>query len=124
MSIKKTILLSVLLYLNVFILGHNVIPHHHHGFGKICVLNFHCEDCKKSQNHEHHNLNIDEFYIPADDDSRSNTNCDCSQELWVLIETSLNTQDFVLIHFLLNPDIHFHSDFVAQSLRLRAPPVS
>jgi len=126
MNFKKLISLSILLFVNVIILAHAAVPHHHHE-AKHILFALYCEDCSDEHNHEHE-LTDDIFNIPTNKCTknlcRSYTNCDCKNEF--LTSSILNTQDFVddtITCFRQKPFIFsFYTEFAAQSFGLRAPP--
>ena len=123
MSIKKVISLSVLLYVNVFMLGNIIIPHHHHGLERICFY-VHCEECA----HEYQEYATDDVYIPANkcikNSCCSYTGCDCGQALYALISKSVNMSALnTKLPFPHKPYLpSFHAEHISQSLGLRAPP--
>ena len=142
---KKTIALLFLLLANLFLLAHNIAPHHHHGEMVTC-FDTHRNDLNEACNHEHHDIqtqqheheensssdkccNIDNSYFPTENkiniSCEIHTKCDCVQA-FILTSYTLNMQDFIddtIIHFRQNPYVPiFHSDFISQSLGLRAPP--
>ena len=130
------------------ILAHTVIPHHHHENDGVCLINSHCKYSKEVLNHEHHNIPnhlcecegnpfenycfIDYIFIPAYNHSiksavcQIHSKCNCDHVLETLILNSLNTHDFVdktLIPFQQKPyTLDCHTDYISQSLGLRAPP--
>ena len=133
---------------NIILLAHTIVPHHHHENDVVCFFDSYCKDCKEAQNHEHHNtLNhlcenggnlsekcciIDNVYIPAHNHTIKSTffhihsKCHCDQMFEMLMPNSLNIQDFddkTLITYQHKPDsVNYHTDFISQSLGLRAPP--
>ena len=138
MSLKRAISFSFLLLANILVLAHVFISHHHHHDEiEACVVP-HCEDahhCHEHQQHEHENNHFPDkccidIYPPANNNikhtCRSHKNCDCGQVFFALIATPLYTHDFVddtIIHFRQNPFVPlFYSEFISQSLGLRAPP--
>ncbi len=144
MTIKKAISVSLLLFVNMLMLAHIVIPHHHHEEAEtVCLFDTHCKDSKEAHNHECHDTHnhdhegnptenkccIDKVYTRADNNARTcsvHKNCNCWQTLYTLIPNNFNAQDFVddtVIHFRQKPHLPlFYTDFVAQSIGLRAPP--
>jgi len=127
MNIKKAISLFILLFVNVMILAHAAIPHHHHEATSV-FFTVYCEDC--SDEHEHHTLTDTAYNTPSGKYTKhiccSYTNCDCKQNLNNLVANVLITQNFVdntIIHFQQKPYFFpFYTEFVVQSLGLRAPP--
>jgi len=140
MSLKRAISFSFLLLANILLLAHLVVPHHHHEHLSVCFCDFQCNDievCTHTQPHEHEKNSIpqkccfiDNAYPPANNNikhtCRPHKNCDCGQVFFALIATPLYTHDFVddtIIHFRQNPFVPlFYSEFISQSLGLRAPP--
>ena len=140
MRLKRAISLSFLLVANVIVLAHAIVLHHHHEDTSICFNNSHCQDCKETHDSQTNDRNsypgkcsiiIDDNYTPASNylniSCHLHNKCDCTHILYALISTTLYTGDFVadlIIHFRQNPFIPlFYSDFISQSLGLRAPPV-
>ena len=143
---KKIVCISALLLANVLLLAHAVIPHHHHQEDAVvCFLDTHYEDCEEAHSHEQCDNQIykhetppvserccivDNVYIHADNNikttSRSHTTGDCGQILYVLILNDLDIQGFIantIRHLRQNPYVPlFYSEFIAQSIGLRAPP--
>ena len=148
MSIKKAITLSFLLLANIILLAHAAVPHHHHETISICFCDMHGTNCEETCTHEHHDTQtthheqhefpssddccyIDTFYAPTHNNLKTSCHlhekCECGKMiLYALISTSIYTSDFVedtIIHFRQNPCVQlFYSDFISQSIGLRAPP--
>jgi hypothetical protein len=137
MSIKKAISLSFLLFANVMMLAHGAIPHHHYEQAEVCFFDSHRKDCKEEHNHEHEkNLKfntccIDNVYTRdhsnAKTPCRLHKKCSCEQVLYALpLNAALSAQDFVdetITHFRQNSYVLlFYSEFISQSMGLRAPP--
>ena len=145
---KKAIAVSFLMLANIMILAHAVMPHHHHENAGVYFIDSHCEYCKEVQNHEHHNIPnhlcgcegnpseshciIDHIYIPAYNHTIKSTVCHIHSKckgdhvLETLVPNSLNIHDFAdktLIPFQQKLyAVAYHTDHIAQSLGLRAPP--
>jgi len=143
---KKVVCITALLFANIFLLAHVVIPHHHHEDAVVCFLDTHNEDCEETHNHEQcdnqdHKHDspavpdkcciIDNVYFSAHNNvkttHRSQTNYDCGQVLYALISNSLNLQDGIdntAIYSQENPYVPlFYTEFITRSIGLRAPPV-
>jgi len=140
---KRVISLSFILFANINLLVHLVIPHHHHEKTGVCFIESHCKDCKEahrncSPTHEDESnpvskrCCIDNVFPPEPNDvnttCRLHKKCDCGHVLlFALIPNTLNTLDFVddtVIHFRQNPYVPLsYADYISQSLGLRAPPV-
>jgi hypothetical protein len=129
MSIKKTIQISFLLFANLILLAHTIVPHHHHEDASICFCHTPTHQHKENPASgkcctidntyisKHNNLKIT-FRLPVNHDS--------GQILYALILNTLNIRDFTddtLIRFQQNPYVPlYYSEFVALSIGLRAPP--
>ena len=143
---KKAVCCTVLWLANTLLLLHAAVPHHHHGDTVICFLNSHCKESHEVHNHEQHApyndehsetpcsakcCSIDNIYMSEGNSTknvcRSHINCDCGQVIYALIPCILNTSVFsddIVSHSQQKPDIPlFYTDFVSQSVGLRAPPV-
>ena len=127
----------------MLLLAHPVIPHHHHETTGIC-FHRHCYDSKEAHRHENHasqthqhegnpsadKCSLDHVCTPTDNHKKmaccSQITCDCGQLNYILITNHLHIQDFVenaKKTYRLTPCISsFHTDFIVQSLGLRAPP--
>jgi len=143
---KKALSLSLLLLANIILLAHAAVPHHHHETICICFCNTpYCEGNKGTCTHEHHDANtthhennhneqccsIDTIYTAEYKNIKTSCHvhekCDCGKTVvYVVPPNSLYTSDFVdetIIHFRQNPDLPlFYSEFISQSIGLRAPP--
>jgi len=142
---KKIVCFTALWIANILLVAHIAIPHHHHENVGICFFNTHCTDSKEAHhhkkndthNHEHEGnpfsekcCIIDNVYFSTQNNikiaCRSHTNCNCGQTLYALISETLHIHDFVddiVIHFRQNPYVPlFYSEFISQSIGLRAPP--
>ena len=140
---KKAIALSFILLANMIILAHAVVPHHDHDDMTICFFGSHCDDCNVTHNptecetHTHHDhtcsdkcCTIDNIFDPTDNKAKAiyhiHANCDCWQTLYFLTLNIVDIQDCIddtLLLFLHAPYIDTcHTDYVSQSLGLRAPP--
>jgi hypothetical protein len=122
MSIKKAIPLFFLLLANVVMLAHVAVHHD--------------PKHRDSYYHEHQgnsspNTCCIDIYIHVSNSIKSSCRlhkkCDCEQVVYALpFNAALNAQDFVdetIIHFRKNPYVLlFYSEFISQSIGLRAPP--
>jgi hypothetical protein len=140
---KKTTALLFLLLANSILVVHSFVPHHHHGSMEACY-NSHCEEAHQHEHHDKHAnqneheenstsdkcCNIDNCYFPSENKinitCQIHAKCDCGHA-YILISDFLKVQDFVddtEIYFRQNPYVPiFFSDFISQSLGLRAPPL-
>jgi len=140
---KKVIALSFILLANIILLAHAVIPHHDHENRTICFLDTHCTDSDVMHNHtdcdaqSHQDSTdsdrcclIDIVFDPTDHKAKTfchiHTQCDCLHTPYLLMSDVLELQDCgddALLLFLYAPYIvTCHSDYISQSLGLRAPP--
>ena len=141
---KKGACITVLLFANLVLLAHAVVPHHHHAKTGICLLDSHCEDHSEADNHASPTSEQDEtpfseeccllnnnVYIlvhnPIKNVCRTHVNCDCEKDSYTLASNTFDIQDFVDnvgIHFRQKPYVPlFYSEYTSQSMGLRAPPV-
>ena len=140
----KVIQLSFLLLANIILLAHAIVPHHHHEDEGLCFFETRCpmdEEACSGENHDtqtaHHEHNqfpssdqcclIDNAYAPAINEIKTSCSqhekCDCRYTLISNILYTCDTCDEPIIHFRQNPSVpHFYSEFIAQSIGLRAPP--
>ena len=145
---KKAIAISFLMLANIILLAHTIVPHHHHENEVICFFVSHCNECKVGQNYAQYNIPnllcenernpsekcciIDNVYVPTHSHTIKSTfcyihsKCNYGQIFEMLISNSFNIQDSVdntLITFQQKPyTVSYHTDFISQSLGLRAPP--
>ncbi|MDR3338670.1 MAG: hypothetical protein LBT25_01000 [Candidatus Symbiothrix sp.] len=137
MLLKKWTGILFIFTANIFLLAHNIVPHHHHdGIPHFvfsdCCSHHHDDDCC---NHGENGAclfeqNIDAVYENGKED------CDCAsctalQHSGMLLQAVLLTftYDFSLVRetdFSLDPPylINYYSDYLNQGLGLRAPPIS
>ena len=134
---KRALSLSFLLFANIFVLVHLVVPHHYHENTGVC-FSLHCQDSKEAHRHEpietqthKHDGNpfsdecsIDIIYAPAD-----------KNEKYVFLHVKSDL-GYILIadsYFVENSPVYFrqnsyapifYTDYISQSLGLRAPPIS
>jgi len=135
--IKKAVSFTILWLANILLLAHIALPHHHHGEAETCFFNSCCQDSEKEHHHEQDGIPsaekccaIDSVYFSTNNDTKiaccDHENCGCGQWLYAVIPTVLNNCGFVentAVHFRQNPYVlGFYTDFVTQSLGLRAPP--
>ena len=141
---KKIVCFTALWIANILLFAHAVVPHHYHEDTGICFIS-HCKDSREAhhpdwhdwQNHHHEGnplpdeCTVDNDYIHANNKEKiaccSQIKCNCRQIQLTLIENRLNTNDLVEIpqqNIRFKPDHpFFHTDFITQTLGLRAPPV-
>ena len=141
MRLKKAISLFFLLLANVIILVHIAIPHIHHSNTVVCFGVTHCEEHDEAHSHSH------DTGCHTHDDGEGLEECPLKEQ-YVRFEniTSLadyglhNVQYPVLFLFAINLVVEitdleglpfrqnpyvplFYSEFISQSIGLRAPPV-
>jgi hypothetical protein len=139
MNVKKAISLSFLLLANIVMLAHAVVPHHYHENTGVCVMS-HCRDSNEahrhennhSQKHEHGgNALSDECSVDIHVFTKNDNNncclhsyCDCEQILYTLILDRVSISNFdIKIPFQHKPYLlSYHTEYISQSLGLRAPP--
>ena len=138
---KKAIALSFLLLAGTIILAHAVIPHHHHDTFAVCFSTTHCTDCEEEPEHSHdsdrdrHNdgcnpeecILLKEMYVRFDNNNLfvgSSLDSDISCPVLFLLSVSpmVDITGLENLPFRQNPLISYHTDYVTQSLGLRAPP--
>ena len=138
---KRALSLSFLLFANIFVLVHPVVPHHYHKNTGVC-FSLHCQDSKEAHRHEHQDSPIHQHEgNPLSDE--------CSFEVVfatayskIKIACRIPVTDFGHTLFTNNIDkfdfvakttivfrqnfylILFYPDYISQSLGLRAPPIS
>ena len=142
--LKKEIYFVILMFAYITLLVHAAVPHHYHEDTGICFAS-HCKDSKEahrheetdSQPHQHEGnptpdrCSVDNVYLPADNNTKnaccSPIKCDCGKIIYTLINSSLNTLDFIdSTKLYIKPALYhllYHTEFISQSLGLRAPPV-
>jgi len=124
---------------NLLLMAHIAIPHHHHQDDEVCFFVSHCQD----SNEDHHNHSspceqegnpisgnccfVDNVYLLADNNlkinCRSHINCHCKQILFAPVPAIFNLEDDTVFYFLQKPYVPiFYSEFISQSIGLRAPP--
>jgi hypothetical protein len=140
---KKAIALSFLLFAVILVLAHSVVPHHyHHNIFAVCFQTFHCTDSEEMHERFHD-------YHRHGDGCSTMEECQLLKEMYLRLDNNkiqidLNLdndiQNIVLLLFSVNPiaEINgleglpfrqksclllFYTDFIAQSIGLRAPPV-
>ena len=139
MSIKKAISLSFLFLVNIAILAHSVVYHHHNDqiFSVLCTANqgHHCDGTA----HEHHshdtespskccafeNCLLNTLYTKADDFKLTKSifeesNFDINT---FIVNQTIQIADLSGLPFRQNPDLLLlYSEYLSQSIGLRAPP--
>ena len=139
---KKAIKLSFLLLANTVLLVHVAIPHHHHHNNTaVCILAIHCADNKEMPKHTH------DSDCQQHDDGSEMEECPL-KEVYVrlennklLVDISLdNNFQYPVLLFSFNPMdrmtglmgltfrqnpylLPYYTNYISQSLGLRAPPV-
>jgi len=149
-SIKKVIVLSFLFLAKTIMLAHAIIPHHHHqGLIYTTIIAHHEDECN-SQNNRHQcddtpsagscyypfcnsefeNCELATIYVKFCKCRQSflSHNCDFDLFSFVLFlfpaDTAPPVTDDVGLPFRQNPYIpSFSTEYISQSLGLRAPPV-
>jgi hypothetical protein len=146
--LKKIVRFTLLLFANATLLAHVAIPHHHHENALVCFFNSNGEESHETCNHKHqteqnqqnkNNENpsekccfIDNVYLPAHNHTTKTTchvhkKCDCGQTPFTLISNTFDFQDIAettLFHFRHKPYlVDYLTDYISQTLGLRAPPV-
>ena len=143
---KKKNAISFIFLANLILLAHAVIPHHDHENMMICFCDTDCKnhntshshaDCD-TQSHQENTCsdstkccNIDYVFDPTNHKVKSfchkHSQCDCLHTSYILTSIFSDIQDFTndtLFLFLYVPYIDAsHSDYISQSLGLRAPPL-
>ena len=139
MKIKKTISLLFLFLVNMIILAHSVVYHHHNDqmFVVLCTVNqgHHCDGTA----HNHHgedaeNTNrccasedcqLNTLYTKADDFKLTKpifeeSNFDINT---LIVNQTIQIADLTGLPFRQNPDLLLlYSEYLSQSIGLRAPP--
>jgi len=133
---KRAISLSFLLLVNMIILAHAVIPHHHHA-GEIHVVTAHHEHDGNLPD-RHHSDDTHRFWlltmvkVRLGNDKQINQSNDFDFAIDLLPcflplfsdDTILPIKDDVGLLFAYHPYLQScHIEFISQSLGLRAPPV-
>ena len=141
---KRITGICILVLVNILLLAHTIIPHHHHQT-QVCLQNSHCQDdgiAHKHSNHEpqheHDGKNNSDncilkqaIVLPGNQvkqEFKNLNNADYHSHFNDYQFILLNTDKAVIIAFfsLNTADFSFttpFSDFVSSSLGLRAPPV-
>ena len=135
MNLKRAISLLSLLFANIVLLVHAVVPHHYHADTGICFVahcqnseEAHCHDYGDVQTHQHDgnpssdNCSIDNVYAPANNKKvvcyQPTIKCDYEQ----IIANSYFTAN-TAVSFQQKPYLpRFYSEFITRSIGLRAPP--
>ena len=140
---KKTVYFAVFLFTGFALLAHVVAPYHYHAGTGICFIS-HCKDSNEAHRHDHNDLqthnhdgnplsgecSIEDAYIRTNDTKTAclHTKCDCQKSHYALIDNNLsasNLFDAAKTQFQLKPYLPSrYTDYIVQSLGLRAPPSS
>ena len=140
-SVKRAMTLSFLLLANIILLVHAVIPHHHHDL-VCCSPNAHCDDNDETHEHtadsgcqQHDDENKgkecplkDVYMKPENDKSLVDLNPHNDLQYPVLllfpVKSMVKITDLKNLPFRQKPCLLFYyTDYLSQSLGLRAPPV-
>jgi len=128
MNVKKTIALSILLFANVIMLVHAVVPHHHHD-GMLFLSSFiQHENIPQHCNYTHCHDGIEDCalvndYTRFDNDGQTFQLHDFNSTLF-LVYSITQIENNADLPFRQKPYLPlFYSEFISQSLNLRAPPV-
>lgn len=140
-NMKKFISIFFILLANITILAHAVVPHHHHNKIFAAVINVLDNDTQKALNHSHdesthhHGDNpedcaINETVVAAAFKLQKDSNCNFDYDL---LSMDLFTAEILSIDdpkpdrdllFVLKPYVAgIHTDYIARSIGLRAPPI-
>ena len=146
-SVKKAIALSFLLLANVIILAHTVISHHHHdAIFVTCTTAYHENDCNLP-NHHHDDdqpagqcdkpychgsfegCALETIYVNSCKCKQTFQLHDCRFELLPCVSTLFSDNsapildDDIGLPFRQNPYLQsYNTEYISQSLGLRAPP--
>ena len=138
---KKTRCLTALWIANILLLAHAAIPHHYHENTGVCFV-LHCKDSKEPHRHEYSDFHthqhegnphseecyVDDVYTAANKKNAycSHSNCDCGTAFYSLFSNNLSIKNFIdskhstfFKPYLLSD----YTDYITQSLGLRAPPI-
>lgn len=144
---KKAVALSVLLLANIILLAHAVIPHHHHNQILVIVCGNHHEHDGVTEEHRHHAATHPVSQCTDPDGHCHGAVEDCSLTK-IIVRIGNDRQAIQHIDFELSPcmpafPVHpittitsleslpfrqkphlplFYTDYISQSLGLRAPP--
>lgn len=140
---KKAIYVSLLLFANIIMLAHAVVPHHHHN-GFIVALLESDHDKNHGHDHDHHHSSnphnhdsnesseqcaLNEAYTRSDNDLKFGCykNYDYGSAKYFVSQAGINKFSFVNdygLPFRQKPFIaSYRSIFSSGSIGLRAPPV-
>ena len=133
MSLKRAISLSFIVFANIILLAHVVIPHHHHD--GIPVLVAHHEHDENAPDN-HHNDEMHDFWlltivkVRLGNEKQIYQSFDFDFDFLPCIITLLSDnktphfKDDIVLPFRYHPYIlPFYTGFIARSIGLRAPPV-
>ncbi|MDR0367738.1 MAG: hypothetical protein LBH82_01185 [Bacteroidales bacterium] len=145
---KKIVSISFLLFANIILLASAVVPHHHHSYDPSviyfahqdhCVAVGHC--CEEAnlptdqQGDTHNQTDTDDCllqqsYINAGNNKQLSPSPDLGFDVLPCVLSLLfgnivpNTDHLQGLPFRQKPYLHsYHTEFISQSLGLRAPPV-
>lgn len=140
--VKRKIALIFLFFVNIVLLAHAVLPHHHHDT-YVCLFDKHnCDDCSTPEentfcHHEHNNSNKDSgdcllknlVVVPAKSLKQVIQSFICTTDYHhfndILINLNKKRSDFQYSHYHYPPfaDGSDYFIYVSRCLGLRAPPV-
>ena len=140
-SLKKAIAISFLLFANTIWLAHAIIPHHHHN-GLIFILTtaHQAHDCNSHDDNDAHsdgncdyplcnsgieNCELATIYAKFDSDKRIvSDNLDLLPVVFALFSNDDIPQitDDTGLPFRQKPYLISHTEYISQSIGLRAPP--
>jgi len=125
-SMRKVVALSLLILANIIILAHITIPHHHHNGFVVLICDFSATNDAKE--HLTEECILDEFYFRSD----SSQNSFLSSVFYIegfpvicnVVTSQLEIQNYDNLTFRRKPYfLSYHTEYISQSLGLRAPPV-
>ena len=141
MNVKKTISVSFLLFVNIILLAHSAVCHHHDYDNQTLVVvcstnqehncaqhtnNQTCHDTKNAHTCCVENCHLNDFFTPTNTVRFSKP---IFNTIDIIIHNipacqTIQITDLAGLPFRQKPYIPlFYTDFVAQSIGLRAPPV-
>jgi len=124
MGVKKVILLSFLLFAGTIILAHAVVPHHYHNGIPLFTEN---HDVHHSHNQEGvENCSFSKIYVRLSNDRQLFQMLDFNLQPCFL---TLFSDCFICKIEKTKPNLNpylllYHTEYISQSLGLRAPPFS
>ena len=134
---RKVFSISILLFTNIILLAHTVIPHHYHEETGLCFF-LHCIDSKEAHKHENNDLDehqhegnpyanncfIDDDYYAFSDNNKKITNT--LTTLKCIFEKTISyiyLNNNIAVSIRQRPCLPlFYPEFVSRTIGLRAPP--